>query len=136
MPADAKQARVLLTILVGYETFAGRICQLADGTVVTPGQVVSLFPDLPVDIDVERAVFSAPSRVIDLGRRARLFVGGARRAVQLQDLECTEETCDEPYERCEVDHVDPWARGGPTDRSNGRLRCPRHHDGRRRPPSP
>jgi len=136
MPADAKQAVVLLTVLVGYETFAGRICQLADGTVVTPGQVMSLFPDWPVDIDVERAVFAAPSRITDLGRRRRLFVGGARRAVQLAHLECTHDMCDEPYENCETDHIQPWASGGPTDQANGRLRCPRHHDGRRRAPPP
>jgi hypothetical protein len=37
MPADARMGRILLTVLVGYETFGGRICQLADGTVVTPG---------------------------------------------------------------------------------------------------
>jgi len=136
MPENAKQAIVLLTVLVGYETFAGRMCQLADGTVLTPGQVVSLFPDRPVDIDVERAVFAAPSRVIDLGRRRRLFTGGARRAVQLAHLECTHETCDQPYEHCETDHIQPWAHGGPTDHANGRLRCPRHHHGRRRGPSP
>jgi hypothetical protein len=136
MPADAKQAVVLLTVLVGYETFAGRMCQLADGTVITPGQIVSLFPDSPVDIDVERAVFSAPSRITDLGRRRRLFTGGARRAVQLAHLECTHDTCDQPYERCETDHIQPWAQGGPTNQANGRLRCPRHHDGRRRSPPP
>jgi hypothetical protein len=134
MPADAKHAIVLLTVLVGYETFAGRTCQLADGTVVTPGQVASLFPDWAVDIDVERAVFSGPSRVTDLGRRQRLFRGGARRAVQLAHLECTDDTCDQPYEHCEADHIQPWAQGGPTNQANGRLRCPKHHDGRRRAP--
>jgi hypothetical protein len=134
MPADAKHAIVLLTVLVGYETFAGRMCQLADGTVLTPGQVVSLFPDWPVSVDIERAVFSAPSRITDLGRRQRLFRGGARRVVQLAHLECTDDMCDEPYEHCETDHIQPWAQGGPTDQANGRLRCPRHHDGRRAPP--
>jgi hypothetical protein len=136
MPENAKQAVVLLTVLVGYETFAGRMCQLADGTVVTPGQVVSLFPEWPVQVDVERAVFSGPSRITDLGRRRRLFTGGARRAVQLAHLECTDDLCDQPYEHCETDHIQPWAHGGPTDQANGRLRCPRHHQGRRRGPPP
>ena len=130
MPPDARMARILLTVLVGYETFAGRMCQLADGTVVSPGQVVSLL----ADADVERVVFDGPSRVIDVGRRQRLFKGATRRAVEVRDLECTEATCDVPYGRCEVDHVERWEHGGPTIQDNGRLRCPRHHEGRRRSP--
>lgn len=132
MPPDARQGRYLLTVLVGYETMRGRICELADGTVVTPGQVVPLL----TNADVERAVFGPESRVIDLGRRARLFKGGTRRAVQLSELECSEESCDVRFERCEVDHIERWEHGGPTDRANGRLRCPRHHEGRRRRPPP
>ena len=132
MPADAKHARYLLTVLVGYETLRGRICELADGAVLTPGQVASLLPAA----DIERAVFGPEGRVIDLGRRARLFTGATRRAVEVSDLECTHESCDVRYERCDVDHVLPWAAGGPTDRANGRLRCPRHNVGRRRAPPP
>ena len=129
MPADAKHARYLFTVLVGYETFAGRICQLADGTVVTPGQIVPLL----TDADIERVVFDSPSRVVDVGRRQRLFTGGTRRAVEVRDLHCTHDTCDVPYERCDVDHATPWAEGGETTRANGRLRCPHHNPGRRRP---
>jgi hypothetical protein len=130
MPEHAKHARYLLTVHVGYETLHGRICELADGTVLTPGQVVPLL----TNADVERAVFGPEGRVIDLGRRERLFKGGARRAVEISDLECTHESCDVRYERCDVDHVQPWALGGPTDRANGRVRCPRHNPGRRRSP--
>jgi hypothetical protein len=130
MPADARRPRYLLTVLVGYETMKGRICELADGTVLTPGQVVPLLRNA----DVERAVFGPDGRVIDLGRRSRLFTGGARRAAQVSELECTEDTCDVRYERCEVDHTLPWAAGGRTDQDNARLRCPTHHPGRRRAP--
>jgi hypothetical protein len=130
MPEHARRARYLLTVHVGYETLHGRICELADGTVLTPGQVVPLL----TNADVERAVFGPEGRVIDLGRRERLFKGGARRAVEISDLECTHESCDVRYERCDVDHVQPWALGGPTDRANGRVRCPRHNPGRRRSP--
>lgn len=130
MPPGAKRARYLLTVHVGYETLHGRICELADGTVLAPGQVVPLLGEA----DVERAVFGPDSRVVDLGRRSRLFVGGARRAVQVSELECGEPSCDVRYDRCEVDHVQRWERGGATDRANGRLRCPRHHEGRRRAP--
>lgn len=123
-------ARPLFTVLVGYETIAGRICQLANGTVVTPGH---LAPWL-TDADIERVVFDGPSRVVDVGRRQRLFVGGTRRAVEVRDLECTEVTCDVPYDRCDVDHIKRWEDRGETVQANGRLRCPRHHRGRRRRP--
>ena len=69
----------LLTVLVGYETLHGRVCELSNGTVLTPGEVLPLL----CEADIERAVFDSESRVIDLGRRSRLFIGGARRALEL-----------------------------------------------------
>jgi len=131
MPADAVRGRYLLTVLVGYETFNGRICQLADGTVVTPGQVAGLL----AEVDVERVVFDGPSRVIDVGYRRRLFTGGGRRAVQVRDLECQgHPACDTGYERCQVDHIQPWEHHGPTDTANGRLLCKRCHRRRQQRP--
>jgi hypothetical protein len=38
-PVDAKNPEPLFTVLVSYETFAGRICELANGIVVTPGSL-------------------------------------------------------------------------------------------------
>src|SRR5947208_11400556 len=40
VPAGARMPEPLFSVLVGYETFAGRICELADGTVVAPGALV------------------------------------------------------------------------------------------------
>ncbi len=129
MPADAKQARVLFTVLVGYETFHGMMSQLADGTVVSPTQ---LAPWL-ADVDVERVVFDGPSRVLDVGAKQRLFTGATRRAVEVRDLFCTHPMCETPYTRCDIDHVERYEHGGPTTQANGRVRCPHHNPGRRRP---
>ena len=130
MPENAKQARVLLQVLVGYETFAGRICELADGTVLSPGEVVSLLDDA----DVQRVVFGSPSVVLDLGRRERLFKGGTRTAVQLADLECQAQPwCEVRFTDCQVDHLQPWEWGGETNRANGGLKCKWHHRHRPRP---
>ena len=131
-PADAKAARVLLTVLIGYETFHGMMCQLADGTIVSPSQVVPWLSDA----DIERVVFDGPSRVIDVGAKQRLFTGATRRAVEVRDLFCTHESCDIPYERCDVDHIQRYEHDGPTIQANGRLRCPHHNPGRRRTPRP
>ena len=129
VPADARLPAPLFTVLVGYETFAGRICQLANGSVVTPG---SLVPWLD-DAWVERVVFDGPSRVLDVGHRRRLFTGATRRAVEVRDQECYEDFCDTAADRCEIDHVQPWAAGGPTTTDNGRPACGYHNRRRNRP---
>jgi Domain of unknown function (DUF222)/HNH endonuclease len=126
-PADGQRPRPLVTVLVGLETFAGRVCELADGTVVAPGLVAGML-DRAV---VERAVFDAPDRVMAVGQ-ARLFTGAVRRAVEVRDRHCTHPGCTVPAERCEVDHVVPFAEGGPTTPSNGALLCPAHHRWRHR----
>jgi hypothetical protein len=122
--------RPLFNVLVGYETFAGMICQLGNGTVVTPG---SLRPWLD-EAWVQRVVFDGPSRVIDVGERRRFFTGATRTAVQLRDQKCFHDDCEAPAESCQVDHVVPWAEGGPTTQANGRAACAFHNRERQRPP--
>jgi hypothetical protein len=116
------------TVLVGYETFAGMICELANGTVVTPG---SLVPYLD-QAWAERVVFDGPSRVIDVGERRRLFAGATRRAVEIVGRECFHDFCDVAAEDCEIDHIHPWAAGGPTIQDNGRPACSFHNRQRQR----
>jgi len=120
--AAGKRPRPLVSLLVGYETFKGRVCELADGTVVTPGTVASLLDEALI----ERVVFDGPSRVIDLGR-ARRFTGAVRRALEVLDRGCTHGGCDLPAERCQGDHIQPWSRGGDTNPDNGQLRCAHHN---------
>jgi len=122
-PADGKRPAPLFTVLVGYETFAGRVCELSNRTVVTPG---SLVPWLD-GAYVERVVFDGPTRVIDIGHHRRLFVGATRRAVEVRDLECFHETCELPAEDCQIDHRQPWAWDGPTTQANGRPACGFHN---------
>jgi hypothetical protein len=131
MPAGGRRPAPLFTVLVGYETFAGRICQLAAGQVLTPGEAAALLDEAVV----ERVVFDGPSRVIDVGQ-SRLFTGALRRAIQVRDQTCTHDGCHVPAERCEIDHVIPAAVHGPTSQDNGVLRCPFHHHQRHRPARP
>ena len=130
-PPDAKTARVLIQVLVGYETFNGRVCELADGTALTPGQVVSLLDGA----DIERVVFDGPSKVIDVGVKQRLFTGATKIAVQLTHLECQgDPSCAERFDRCEIDHIHPYELWGETEQSNGRPLCRWHHRKRQRSP--
>lgn len=131
-PAGARLPRPLITVLVDAPTLTGRICELSTGRVLTPGEVLPLV----CDADVERVVFDGGSRVLDVGERQRLFTGATRRAVEVRDRRCTHPTCGVPAHRCDVDHIQPYTKGGPTTQTNGWLRCPHHHPGRRRKPPP
>ncbi|MGH9113033.1 MAG: DUF222 domain-containing protein [Acidimicrobiales bacterium] len=130
-PAGGRRPEPLVSVLVGYETFAGRVCQLADGTVITPGTLASQLGEAWI----ERVVFDGPSRVIDLGQ-ARRFTGAARRALEVRDQHCTHPGCDAPPERCQGDHIQPWSTGGPTSPDNGQLHCAYHNRWRWQHPDP
>jgi hypothetical protein len=122
-PAGARRPEPLFTVLVGYETLAGRICELADGTPVTPGRLV---PWLDRAL-VERVVFAGPDRVVNVGARRRLFSGATRRAVQVQGRECFHPYCDQPADQTQIDHIQPYAAGGATIVDNGRPACAYHN---------
>jgi hypothetical protein len=131
-PADARRPEPLFTVLVGWETLNGRICQLADGTVIAPG---ALIPWLD-QAWLERVVFDSPSRVIDVGAARRLYTGATRRAVEVRDQHCYHPTCEEPADHCDIDHITPHAAGGPTTQDNGRVACGYHNRARHQPPPP
>jgi hypothetical protein len=130
MPAGARLPEPLFTVLLGYETFAGRVCELANGTVISPGSLLRWLDTAWV----ERVVFDGPERVIDVGVRRRLFAGATRRAVEVRDRECYHDFCDRPAEHCQVDHVEPWSEGGLTTQRNGRPACGFHNRLRNRSP--
>ena len=120
-----QRPRPLITVHVGLGTLS-RMCELADGTVVSPGQV---FP-LLTEAEVERIVFDSPSRVLDVGVRQRFFTGALRRAIEVRDRRCAE--CEVLAEDCEIDHEIRYADGGLTTQDNGRCMCALHNRERER----
>ena len=126
-PAGGRRPEPLFTVLVGYETFVGPVCELAGGAMVTPGSLVRYVERAWV----ERVVFESPSRVLDVGVRRRLFSGATRRRWRYGTGSASSLTCDVPAERCEIDHVRPWAEGGLTTQANGRPACAFHNRHRR-----
>jgi Domain of unknown function (DUF222)/HNH endonuclease len=130
-PADGRRPAPLFTVLVGYETLAGRVLELAGGGVVNPG---ALLPWLD-EAYLERAVFQPGGRV-EVGTATRLFTGATRRAIEVRDRGCTHPYCDQRLEDCQVDHIVPYAEGGPTTQENGRLLCGFHNRLRSQPPGP
>jgi hypothetical protein len=130
-PAGGRRPAPLFSVLVGYETFAGRVCELANGTAVTPGALVPWL----CAADIERVVFDGPSRVVDVGATRRLFEGATRRAVEVRDRgRCFVPECD-ATERLQVDHVEPYAFGGRTVQANGRVACDVHNRARQQRPA-
>ena len=130
-PADGIRPAPLFSILVGYETVHGRICELENGTVVAPSAVDPWMDSAYF----ERAIFGLGARV-DVSVRARLFTGGTRRALELRDRICTHPFCYEPAENCQGDHIDPYSDGGETTQENGRLLCGFHNRLRNGRPPP
>jgi hypothetical protein len=135
-PADGIRPAPLFSVFVGYETLHGRICELENGTVLSPSALTPWMDSAYF----ERATFSLGNRV-DVSVRARLFSGGTRRAIELRDRICTHPYCYEPAETCQADHIETYAQGGPTTQENGRLLCGFHnrlrnqgHQQRQRPP--
>jgi hypothetical protein len=121
-PAGARRPEPLFTVFVGYETLAGRICELAQGQAITPGSLVPWIEHSWL----ERAVFEPGGRV-DVSSRARFFTGGTRRALEVRDRQCTHPYCDAPAEHCQGDHIIEYTKGGPTTQENGRLLCGFHN---------
>ena len=97
------------TLGTGHRITAGEARRLACGAGLLP------------------AVLGTDSEVLDLGHTSRLFKGAVRRALDLRDGGCTTLGCGLPSAVCHAHHDNPWSRGGPTDLTNGRLLCPRHH---------
>ncbi len=130
-PADGRRPAPLFSVLVGYETIHGRTCELARGTVVSPGSLIAWLDEAYL----ERVVFE-PGRRVEISPMARLFTGATRHAIELRDRECTHPYCDRAAADCEVDHIVPYAAGGPTTQENGRLLCPFHNKLRNQRPPP
>jgi hypothetical protein len=121
-PADGRRPRALFTAHVGDATMS-RLCELSNGTVVTPGSIFRYAGDA----DLEVVLFDGPSTVVSVSHR-RTFTGALRRAVQVRDRHCQHESgCDVPADHCDVDHIVPYAADGPTSQFNGKAECHPHN---------
>ena len=123
-PADGKRPAPLVTVMVDFDTFAGRVCELAAGTVIAPGAVAELLGH--DETLIQRVVAHGANRVRDISS-ARSFRGILRRVLEVVHRRCDHETCFVPAARCEGDHIVAWSAGGATTQDNGRLGCDFHN---------
>jgi hypothetical protein len=120
-PEAGEVPKPLFSVVVGEASLA-HLLELLHGTVVAPGAVLPWLRDC----DIEGLVFAGPDRVVGVSRK-RSFSGAVRRIVEVRDRRCGHASCDQPAERCQVDHVIPYSAGGLTCQSNGRLGCGFHN---------
>jgi hypothetical protein len=125
----ARMPEPLFTTVVGSKRWDD-IIELASGTVISPAALVPWLDRAWVD----RVVFDGAGRVIDVGKRRRLFTGATRHAVQIRDRECYHPYCEERAEHGQVDHIVPYSEGGETIEANGRAACGFHNRLRNRSP--
>ena len=95
----------------------------ATGTLLNPAEIRRL----ACDADIIPIVLGAAGEVLDVGRAARLFTKGQRRALWHRDHGCTWPGCDSPPSWAKAHHLIHWADGGRSDLSNAALLCQRHH---------
>jgi hypothetical protein len=104
-------------------TVDDRRCETSAGHQMDPADMLAA----ALSGHVRRVVLDTAGVVIDLGRRRRLFTGGARDAVLLGDRWCMWPGCDLRSGRCQADHSTPWAADGLTRPDNGAPACGRHN---------
>lgn len=118
MPANAKKPRPLITVVMGDWMFR-RLCELSNGSVVSPG---SLAPYVS-EADVEGVLFDGPFYGVGVSSQ-RTFTGVVRKIVEVRDRHCQHPAgCDVPWSKCDVDHIIPHSEGGITRQEDGRLEC-------------
>lgn len=99
------------------------------GGVAATGQVLapSAVRKLACEGGIIPALLGTAAEPLDLGRAARYFTTGQKRALYLRDGGCTFPGCTMPAHWSDAHHVDYWSMGGTTDIDNAALLCERHH---------
>ncbi len=105
------------------------MCQTANGAPVDPHDLVVA----ALIGRVRKVLTDSTGRVIDLGRKSRLFTGAAREAILLSGNRCCWPGCEQTGPFLHIDHLTPWtgpARdrgGGETNTFNGGPLCATHN---------
>ena len=79
------------------------------------------------DASFRALITDGPRIVLAYNRATPDIPPGLRRAVQIRDRHCTFTGCDRPHQWCDVHHIVPRNRGGPTTAENLTLLCRFHH---------
>ena len=104
-------------------TVRTRRCETTDGEPVDPRQAVVL----AFLGRVRRIVVDEHGVIVAAGRKRRLFDGALREALQATERRCTWLGCLLRASLAQIDHLQPYSDGGPTDAANASVLCQRHN---------
>lgn len=99
------------------------LCETSDGTHLP----VSTVRRLCCAAEIFPVVLDGDGAVLDLGRARRLANREQRRALRAMYRTCGYPDCTVTVDGCEIHHVVPWERLGPTDLANLLPLCAFHH---------
>ncbi|MEM8925291.1 MAG: DUF222 domain-containing protein, partial [Actinomycetota bacterium] len=123
--------RATVDVVIDIETLAGadptdigRIrSELAHGAPIAgPG-----LDRLLCDASFRALITDGPHTVLAYNRATPDIPPALRQAVRLRDRHCTFPGCDRPWWWCDLHHIIPRNRGGPTTAENLTLVCRHHH---------
>jgi len=124
-----RPGRTELLMLVDHDTIVNglhdnSVCEYVDGTELP----VATARRLACDADIYPVVLGADGVVLDMGRSRRLATPDQRRALRSMYRSCGVGDCEVPFDRCEIHHLDDWAKHhGHTDLDRLIPACSRHH---------
>jgi hypothetical protein len=73
-------------------------------------------------------VLNGAGQALDVGRERRLATKAQRMALRAQYPTCgMDESCNVPFDDCQIHHIDPWKDGGNTDLDRMCPGCDHHH---------
>jgi hypothetical protein len=99
------------------------ISETGDGLELPPASVLRLL----CQGMVTPVIKDRNGNVLFVGRTVRHANRAQRRALRAMYRTCAFDGCEVPFHRCEIHHIIPWERGGPTDLDNLIPLCSRHH---------
>lgn len=100
------------------------VCETTSGVDLPPETVRRIMCDAVVFPTVIRA---SDGQVLFAGRQIRTANRAQRRALRAMYATCAFDSCSVSFDHCQVHHIVPWHRGGPTDLPNLIPLCNRHH---------
>jgi hypothetical protein len=82
---------------------------------------------LACDASWVATLLDGPGHVLDANDAAEQWSPKQRRTIAARDRHCVFPSCTRPPRHCDIHHLEPRSRGGPTRTSNGALLCRFHH---------
>ena len=117
-----------VSVVIDWRTLAegmhaSSVCETVSG-VPLPVQTVQR---LCCEATVFPVVLRGNAEPLHVGTAVRTATRAQRRALAAVHRTCAHPQCSVSFEHCQIHHVVPWERGGPTDLDNLVPLCSRHH---------